>query len=654
MGHPRNGEVGVRLNPWVGKLLYALFFCGVLPTALALWARNSSRLVNLPMGPWRSVGWGVAVLGLTLMLAGMHHLIRFGKGLPMNAFPPERYVSRGVYRLFRHPIYTGFCLLCGGLAAALGSPSGLFLVTPVVALLCVALVLGHERRAMDSHFGTATHEVLFGLPAASDVQASLLERVCAALTVFVPWVLLYEMLIHFGTGSDFIPTTLPFEGRWPVWQAAEIPYALTYPFALLAPFFIGDKRRLRDFVAAGWWATGLGIFLQITLPLCAVPRLFEPHGALGAWIQWERALDGPAAAFPAFHVIWAFLAAAAYAKTFPSFKKGWYVLAVLMALSCVATGAHSVLDVAGGAGAFALVHFRNGIWSSLQRASEQLANSWREWHFGGFRVINHSLYPGLAGALGAIVAGTFIHDARAVALIATCNVVGGCLWGQFVEGSPRLLRPFGYYGAILGSAVGMVISVVAFGLSPLLLAAAFALAGPWVQAVGRLRCLVQGCCHGRVAEDGNGIRYVCEHSRVCLISDLKGLPLHNTQLYSVLSNVVIGLFLFRLWYGGAARPLIIGLYFILNGAARFAEEGYRGEAQTKIVAGLPIYQWFAALGVVLGAVVMTLPGIEGGTLPAQLPTTATLAAAIFAGLFSAFAMGMDFPGSNVRFSRLSG
>ena len=126
------------LSPRMGKLLYALLFCGVLPAALALWARSTARLVPLPMGNWRLAGWSVAALGLTLMLAGMHHLIRFGKGLPMNAFPPERYVSRGVYRLFRHPIYLGFCCLCGGLSAALGSPSGLYLVTPVVAVAAIA------------------------------------------------------------------------------------------------------------------------------------------------------------------------------------------------------------------------------------------------------------------------------------------------------------------------------------------------------------------------------------------------------------------------------------------------------------------------------------------------------------------------------------
>ena len=46
----------------------------------------------------------------------------------------------GVYRLTRNPMYVGFGLACGGVSIALGSASGLWLVTPVACLAAAALV----------------------------------------------------------------------------------------------------------------------------------------------------------------------------------------------------------------------------------------------------------------------------------------------------------------------------------------------------------------------------------------------------------------------------------------------------------------------------------------------------------------------------------
>ena len=51
-----------------------------------------------------------------LILAAFDSLRRYGRGLPMNAFPPPIYVSQGAYRWLRHPIYVGFCLAAAGAA----------------------------------------------------------------------------------------------------------------------------------------------------------------------------------------------------------------------------------------------------------------------------------------------------------------------------------------------------------------------------------------------------------------------------------------------------------------------------------------------------------------------------------------------------------
>lgn len=125
---------------------------------------------------------------------------------------------------------------------------------------------------------------------------------------------------------------------------------------------------------------------------------------------------------------------------------------------------------------------------------------------------------------------------------------------------------------------------------------AFAVAMPWVQAAGRLRCLVQGCCHGGPAPTAGGIRYRHSRSRVTQIAGLTGIPIYPTPLYSILSNLVTGALLLRLSVLGASPALVTGLYFILNSAARFVEESYRAEPQTPVVARLHLYQWIALVG----------------------------------------------------------
>lgn len=641
----------------LGQILYGSLFCLVLPALLVLWARAAEPNVALPQlgAPWLAAAWVLTIAGLGLMLAGMAHLWIHGQGLPMNAYPPTRLVTQGTYRLLGHPIYTGFTLSCAGVAMLVRSAAGLWLVTPVMALLCTALVIGHERLDLAARFGGAQPgrpTPLLGRPEESEERPRRLEKLGAAAAVFLPWLLLYEMVVQLGVSPHAYSTVSPWEAGWPVLEWTEILYALTYPFVILAPFLTGTRRQLREFMAAGWWATAAGIFLQIVLPFQSPPRELVPTTALGRLLLWERAADGPAAAFPSFHVLWALLAATVWCRRFPALRVLWWLLAAAISVSCVTTGMHAVLDVVAGCLLFLATQRRRDLWQALQRGSERLASSWREWRLGPFRVISHSLFAGLAGLAGLLLAGLFVTDGRALLIVTLSALAAAAVWGQLVEGSPRLLRPFGYFGGLLGGLAGAAFCQLALGFPFLHTTAAFALAAPWVQAIGRLRCLVQGCCHGSVAADGDGIRYFHERSRVCQISGLRGQPLHNTQLYSILANLATGLFLARLWLGGASTAVLSGLYLILTGAGRFVEEAYRGEVQTKVIAGLRFYQWTAVASVVLGAAMTTWPATE--PLPLRALGLSQLVTAVTGGLLSAVVMGMDLPSSKVRFSRLSG
>jgi hypothetical protein len=180
----------------------------------------------------------------------------------------------------------------------------------------------------------------------------------------------------------------------------------------------------------------------------------------------------------------------------------------------------------------------------------------------------------------------------------------------------------------------------------------FAVAAPWVQAIGRVRCLIQGCCHGGPAPPQVGIRYFHSRSRVTQLSDHGGVPVYPTPLFSILGNVLIGAFLLRLWSLGVPPTFVAGCYLVLSGPARFVEESFRAEPQTKLVGPLHIYHWMALGSLLFGAL---LTGIDSAAPHSWIhsPGWALGVISLGLGLVAGLAMGVDFPGSNRRFSRLA-
>jgi prolipoprotein diacylglyceryltransferase len=231
-----------------------------------------------------------------------------------------------------------------------------------------------------------------------------------------------------------------------------------------------------------------------------------------------------------------------------------------------------------------------------------------------------------------------------------CSTAGAALWAQWVEGSPSLLRPMGFYGGMLGAMAGAATAVFA-GISLWTVFATICLAAPWIQGIGRLRCLVQGCCHGRPVENVQGIRYTHPRSRVCRLTKFAGLPVHAAPVYSILCNVATGAVLVRLLQLHASTALICGVYLLLSGMGRFVEEAYRGEPQTRDWAGLHLYQWIAILTVITGAAVTCIK--DSPLLAGATPHPGSILLALGCGAVAWFVTGVDFPESSRRFARLT-
>jgi len=616
------------------KVAYGALFVIVLPALLFLWA--ASVRVSLPVYGTVSIGLAFAGAGVALMCAAMYELWHWGDGLPMNAFPPPTMVSRGTYNWLPHPIYAAFVSMCLGASMVLKSAAGLWLITPTVSMCCVALVFGYEHPDLLRRFG----RTLPVLPADDETPPSTVERVRFMLQVIVPWVALYEFTIHIpqhGFNSAFA-----FENRLPVLPWTAVFYESTYVTVALASWIARTRHDLRQLTISAWFAMLLVFPIYWFLPSTAPRRPLTVAGWLSQLLHVERNTYPPVAAFPSFHVLWTILVA----RLFRQRRLAWIYVASV-AITCITTGQHYIADVIAAFVIAPLILYPQYIWETLRATAERLANSWREWRIGQVRIINHSFYAGVAGFLQAlfVLAATGQADQWKVMVIAMSGLVGAGLWAQLVEGSSRLRRPFGFYGGLIGVGVACL-----FFHDRWTFLAANCLGAPWMQAVGRLRCLVNGCCHGAVSSPDVGIRVTHQRSRVTRMAELAGVPIHATQLYSILTNVFVGLLLLRLWTSGCPAAMICGIYGMGNGLARFAEEAYRGEPQTPVKFGLRLYQWLAIGTVCVGAALTVLDSPEPPTL--HLTLSQLTLAALF-GCIVGGAMGVDFPESNTTFARLT-
>jgi prolipoprotein diacylglyceryltransferase len=266
--------------------------------------------------------------------------------------------------------------------------------------------------------------------------------------------------------------------------------------------------------------------------------------------------------------------------------------------------------------------------------------------------MNYGFYGGAAGFTGALLAGFFLGRQYTLVgfLILIFVIIGNLLWAQIIEGSLKLLRPYSYYGGLTGGIIACVLAHFIFSIDFFILLASFAMAAPWIQAIGRLRCLVRGCCHGKPSGESIGIRFIHPDSRVNRISGLSGVPLHPTQLYSIGTNIITGLVLIRLFNIGISSSFIVGIYLILIGTGRFVEESFRGEVQMPYWAGMKISQWIAILYVLSGIIFTSIPNTA--VLVFQ-PNLLSLTLATGLGILVTIASGVDILESNRHFARLT-
>ena len=632
----------------LGKFAYGAVFILFVPLLLVAWAYLTNDIVQLSLPASPLAGDILTVLGAALMLAGMWAIYVYGHGLPMNAFPPSRFVVESVYRYLAHPIYVGFSMICFGVSLIAKSSSGFWLVAPIATLGCVALVVGYEREATSKHFGGVRPTPLLRIPTHDSQPATVSERMSSFLIAIVPLALftIITNSIANDLGDEFVlrKDSVVVISSWQI-----IFYWTSIAIAALVPFFVQTRLQLRDFTISVLVAIGIAAVVFVAFPY-SEPIAFDNSGLIAFYENKPNIRTVAALALNLAFILLAARTLWAARRRFATYAVCGLALAVAFGGSAI--GVYGPIELILGPVIYGLAGRINLIWDLVRRLAERIANSWTEWRLGSVRVINHGFYAAFGSFVSLSVIGVLAgaENVPYVILITFLAITISGLTAQWIEGSPKLLRPFGWYGGIVGGFTGVAI-VHFLGANTFLLVAAFCVGAPFVQAAGRVRCLVQGCCHGRRADEAIGIRYQHPLSRVCRIADLKDLPLHATQLYSIGYNALVAIIGLRLWIVGSSLSLIVGVYFILTGMGRFIEESYRGEPQTPVSGGLRIYQIFAIISVVGGMGATMIAGTGNAPLPV-FNWDAIVASAAFA-VFVWIAFGVDFPHSNRRFARLT-
>ncbi|WP_428898157.1 phosphatidylglycerol:prolipoprotein diacylglycerol transferase [Parelusimicrobium proximum] len=125
-----------------------------------------------------------------------------------------------------------------------------------------------------------------------------------------------------------------------------------------------------------------------------------------------------------------------------------------------------------------------------------------------------------------------------------------------------------------------------------------AVALPLGHAIGRIGCFLVGCCHGK---PWNGPWAVTFHNHDALVEpEVLGVPVHPTQLYEVIINLLIFAILHVVYNKKPKTGSVVALYAALYGASRFCMEFFRGDFRGTGLLGMSPSQ-IVSICIILGA-----------------------------------------------------
>ena len=130
-------------------------------------------------------------------------------------------------------------------------------------------------------------------------------------------------------------------------------------------------------------------------------------------------------------------------------------------------------------------------------------------------------------------------------------------------------------------------------------------------AIGRMGCLMAGCCYGRATEVPWAITFTNTLAAANVGTPLE-IALHPTQIYEAVAELAVLAILLageRRWRRFPGRTF--WTYLLLYPTARFMIEFYRGDPRGMVFGTLPTSQFLSALIVPLSIVMLIVLGRRG-------------------------------------------
>ncbi len=154
-----------------------------------------------------------------------------------------------------------------------------------------------------------------------------------------------------------------------------------------------------------------------------------------------------------------------------------------------------------------------------------------------------------------------------------------------------------FYGGFIGACAAVTWYIKRKKLDFWTIADLFALALPPGQAIGRLGCLINGCCFGASTKNWFSIKYPTDsiifstqvHKHEISPYATECLPVIPTQITQSLINILIWFILIFSAKKVKHKGQLFSLYLILYAIGRFTNEFYRGDYLT-YYAGMTISQ----------------------------------------------------------------
>jgi phosphatidylglycerol:prolipoprotein diacylglycerol transferase len=208
----------------------------------------------------------------------------------------------------------------------------------------------------------------------------------------------------------------------------------------------------------------------------------------------------------------------------------------------------------------------------------------------GTKIMDLGIYLIIAALVGAklmLVVVDFKYFVRQPAELLSLVRAGGVFYGGLIAALVVALWLVRRYGFSIWTAADLFAPGIALG-----------------HVIGRLGCLLAGCCYGRPTSMPWGITFSNPVSAANVGTPL-GIPLHPTQLYDAGAELLILLILLVTERRGRAFPgRTFWLYMLLYGISRFVIEFYRGDDRG-MMWGLSTSQIVSAVAVPVALVMLS-------------------------------------------------